>query len=65
MKKLTALFLTLALSLSLTACGAKQDSPAQSAPAASAPASSAPAASVRRERTTETSNVRPSTVRFA
>ena len=45
MKKLTALFLTLALSLSLTACGAKQDSPAQSAPAASAPASSAPAAS--------------------
>ena len=43
MKKLTALLLTLAMSLSLAACGAKQEeTPAQSAPAASTPAVSAP-----------------------
>ena len=41
MKKLTALLLTLAMALSLAACGAKEE-PAASAPAASAPAASAP-----------------------
>lgn len=38
MKKLTAILLTLALSLSLAACGAKEEPPAQSAPVSSAPA---------------------------
>ena len=42
MKKLTALVLTLAMALSLAACGAKEEAPAASAPAASVPAASAP-----------------------
>ena len=42
MKKLTAFVLTLAMALSLAACGAKEEAPAASAPAASVPAASAP-----------------------
>ena len=41
MKKLTAFVLSLAMALSLAACGAKEASPAVSAPAASVPAASA------------------------
>ena len=44
MKKFLALSLSLAMALSLAACGAKEQAPAASAPAASAPAASAPAA---------------------
>ena len=43
MKKFLALSLSLAMALSLAACGAKEEAPAASAPAASAPAASAPA----------------------
>ena len=42
MKKLTALLLSLAMALSLAACGAKDETPAASSPAASSPAASAP-----------------------
>ena len=41
MKKITALVLSLAMALSLAACGAKEEAPAASAPAASVPAASA------------------------
>ena len=43
MKKLASAALALSLSLTLAACGAKQETPAASAPAASAPAASTPA----------------------
>ena len=51
MKKFLALSLTLAMALSLAACGAKEEAPAASAPAASAPAASAPAGPVFEEQT--------------
>ena len=43
MKKFLALSLSLAMALSLAACGAKEQAPAATTPAASAPAASAPA----------------------
>ena len=42
MKKITAFILSMAMALSLAACGAKEEAPAASAPAASVPAASAP-----------------------
>ena len=51
MKKLFATILAVAMTLSLAACGAKEEAPAASAPAASAPAASAPAASAPAEAT--------------
>ena len=50
MKKFLALSLTLAMALSLAACGAKKEE-APAAPAASAPAASAPAGPVFEEQT--------------
>ena len=52
MKKVFALVLTIAMALSLAACGAKKEE-APAAPAASAPAASAPAASAPAEPATE------------
>lgn len=52
MKKVFALVLTMAMALSLAACGAKKEE-APAAPAASAPAASAPAASAPAEPATE------------
>ena len=54
MKKITAFILSLAMALSLAACGAKEES----APAASAPAVSAPAASVEEVPAPETAPTR-------
>ena len=51
MKKFLALSLTLAMALSLAACGAMEEAPAASAPAATAPAASAPAGPVFEEQT--------------
>ena len=49
MKKMFAMMLALAMTLSLAACGAKKDAPAASAPAASAPAASVPASSEKED----------------